>query len=107
MPLPEPDRIDALLAQAGWIRSLARSLVADPNLADDLVQQTWVAALEHPPGPAKPLKRWLAAVLRNFARQERRGERRRAARESTAARPEATAPAHASAEGIALQRALF
>jgi RNA polymerase sigma-70 factor (ECF subfamily) len=105
-PPAGPD-LQALLAHAGRIRSLARSLVADSNRVDDLVQQTWVAALEHPPGPATPLKRWLAAVLRNFARQERRGEQRRAERESSTARPEATKSAHDTVEGIAIQRALF
>jgi len=42
-----PKDVEALLAHAGWIRSLARQLASDPNRADDLVQQTWVAALEH------------------------------------------------------------
>ena len=49
MPTPGRPDVNALLAHAGWIASLASSLVADPNQAEDLVQKTWVAALEHPP----------------------------------------------------------
>ena len=37
MTPPVPKELEALLAQAGWIRSLARSLATDPNRADDLV----------------------------------------------------------------------
>jgi RNA polymerase sigma-70 factor (ECF subfamily) len=106
MPPPAPD-VEALLAHAGWIRSLARSLVADTNRADDLVQKTFVAALEHPPEPSTPLRRWLGAVARNFARQDRRAEARRAERESVAARDEAVASAQESVERIAVQRELF
>lgn len=107
MTPPVSPQLEALLAQAGWIRSLARSLVADASRADDLVQQTFVAALEHPPGPTTPLRRWLGAVVRNFARQDRRGELRRRQRESAAARPESAASAHEAVEAVAIQRALF
>jgi RNA polymerase sigma-70 factor (ECF subfamily) len=105
--MPPPPDVEALLAHAGWIRSLARSLVADASRADDLVQRTFVAALEHPPGPSTPLRRWLGAVARNFARQDRRADARRAARELSSARPEAVASAHESVEAIAIQRELF
>jgi RNA polymerase sigma-70 factor (ECF subfamily) len=101
-----PD-LEALLAHAGWIRSLARSLVADRHRADDLVQQTFVAALEHPPEPSTPIKSWLGAVVRNFARQDHRADRRRVDRESASARPEATASAHETVEAVQVQRALF
>ena len=101
--MPPPPDVEALLAQAGWIRSLARSLVADASRADDLVQRTFVAALEHPPGPSTPLRRWLGAVTRNFARQDRRAEARRVERESATARLEAVE----SVEAIAIQRELF
>jgi len=38
-----------LPAQAAWVRSLARHLVRDPERAEDLLQDTWVAALRRPP----------------------------------------------------------
>ncbi len=105
------DDFDALLAHAGWLRSLAQRLVRDVHAADDLVQNAWVAALEHPPRGDAPLRRWLALVLRNFARQERRGARRREAREAFAARVEAveSPPPRAddAAASLASQRALF
>ncbi len=58
-----------LLAHAGWIRALARRLVGDGPAADDLVQETWLAALKRPPANDRPLRPWLARVARNFARQ--------------------------------------
>lgn len=73
--------IEALLASTGWVRDLARRLVGDPDLADDLAQQTYLAALEHRPSADRSLRGWLATVLRNFARQGARGTARRDARE--------------------------
>lgn len=73
--------LDALLAEAGWLRALARSLVSDPSTADDLVQETWLAALKHPPAADRPLRPWLRTVVENFARMRRRGDGARAQRE--------------------------
>src|SRR5262249_13100702 len=50
---------------------LASSLVGSSG-ADDLVQDTWVAALRRPPGRPGPLRPWLGQVLRNFARMRHR-----------------------------------
>ena len=75
--------LESLLESSGWVKRLARSLVGDPHTADDLVQEAWVIALERRPeatsGPK--MKRWLAAVLRNLARDRRRGDGNRRARE--------------------------
>lgn len=82
-PPPLDDRALAeLLAQAAWVRRLAGSLVRDDSLADDLTQEAWVAALRHPPQQGRPLRPWLAEVLRNLVRMRARGERRRQAREA-------------------------
>ncbi len=78
-----------ILAHARWLRSLAANLVADPASADDLAQDTTLAALRSDPEPDRPLKGWLATVLRNLRRQRWREELRRTARESEAARDEA------------------
>lgn len=83
---------EELLAQMTWVTALARSLVRDPNLAQDVAQQTWLTALERPPHTARSgpgLRAWLAAVTRSTARGAFRGEGRRSAREQRAARPEA------------------
>jgi predicted RNA polymerase sigma factor len=55
-----------LLAHTAWARRLARSLTADADAADDLVQETWIAATQHPPATDRPLRPWLAVVLRNL-----------------------------------------
>ena len=61
------------------MRALARSLAHGE--ADDLLQDAAVAALEHPPATDRPVRPWLATVIRNRWRMNRRGEARRAARE--------------------------
>jgi RNA polymerase sigma-70 factor (ECF subfamily) len=79
---------ERLLQHATWIRGLARSLIADAATADDLVQETWVAALMHPPSTERSLRPWLATVLRNLVRKSCR---RRAAQDLPAELP-ATLP---------------
>ena len=81
-----------LTADLDALRALARSLVhGDPD-ADDLVQDAALAALEHPPATDRPVRPWLATVLRNRWRFLHRGATRRAAREQAVAAAEA-APA--------------
>jgi RNA polymerase sigma-70 factor (ECF subfamily) len=82
-------RMEDLLAEAGWIRNLARSLVGDGQAADDVVQETWIAVLKKPPSGDRPLRPWLARVVTNFARMQRRGEASRRRREASVARSEA------------------
>src|SRR5262245_27784987 len=95
-----------LLEEVSWIRRLARELVADRELAEDLVQETCVVALERAPREAQKLRSWLAEVLRNLLRQHARGQGRRRARETEAARAEALEPADALVERVLLQREL-
>lgn len=80
---------EALLEESGWVRALARRLAADHQRAEDLAQETLVAALQRPRKEGVPLRRWLAAVMRNLWQQERRGELRRADREARASLGEA------------------
>ena len=68
--------LEELLTHSSWIRRLAERLVDDPSLADDLVQNTWVAALDQPPAEVHNLRAWLARVVQNFARQAARSESR-------------------------------
>src|SRR5688572_26897750 len=72
---------EALLAEARWLRRLATSLIGEE--AEDLVQETYLAALRSPPAGDRPLRPWLARVLRNFAhlRHRRRARAARAAAE--------------------------
>jgi RNA polymerase sigma factor (sigma-70 family) len=74
---------EELLADASWLRRLALRLANDRDDADDLVQDTWIAAWQSAPDAARPLRPWLTKVVRDIARMRRRTERRRASREST------------------------
>ncbi len=83
---------EQLLAQMGWVRGLARSLVADPGLADDIAQDAWLAADSAPPAHVESdghLRAWLAVVVRNLVGKSARSVSRRRGREERAARPEA------------------
>ena len=79
--------VDELLAQAGWLNRLARQLVRDRDLAEDAAQDAWISATRSPPQPGRPVRPWLAEVLRNVIRMRARGERRRARRESAGVDP--------------------
>ena len=63
-PSSSPD-VGELIAHAAWIRRLAVQLVRDENAADDLTQDTLLAALEARPAARGSLRPWLARVLRN------------------------------------------
>jgi RNA polymerase sigma factor (sigma-70 family) len=98
--------IEELLGQAGWLRRLAAGLVADPQAADDLVQETWIAALRSPPEAGRAPRPWLARVLGNLASNRRRDERRRREHEADIG-PERPVPApDALAQEVELQRLL-
>ncbi|NOT30628.1 MAG: RNA polymerase subunit sigma-24, partial [Planctomycetes bacterium] len=58
---------ERLLAELEWVRALARQLVNDAGLAEDVVQETWILAHERPPRTraVRGLRRWLARVARS------------------------------------------
>jgi RNA polymerase sigma factor (sigma-70 family) len=80
---PSPVPIETLLSHRAWVRGLAAKLVGDDG-ADDVEQQTWLAALRSPPRSAESVRGWLATVVRNAARQRGRTEGRRRHYESLA-----------------------
>jgi RNA polymerase sigma-70 factor (ECF subfamily) len=80
-----PD-VAKLLEHAAALRALARRLAASDEQADDLVQETWIIALQHLPRAFEDPGRWLSSVLRNRHRENIRGERRRRGREEAYAR---------------------
>jgi RNA polymerase sigma-70 factor (ECF subfamily) len=106
MPADTSNSHAALLAEVSWIRRLARELVADRDLAEDLVQETCVVALQRAPREAGKLRAWLGQVLRNALRQHARAAGRRRMREQGAARCEALEPAAHLVERVSLQREL-
>jgi RNA polymerase sigma-70 factor (ECF subfamily) len=77
-----------LLQHAAWTRHLARGLAGDAA-ADDVVQETWVAALRRPPDTRQPLRPWLRSVVRNKVFNRSRDQARRASREARAGAGEA------------------
>jgi len=81
--------LEAILAQSGWVRALAARLVRDPGEADDLAQETLLAAQRRAPEQRDGLRPWLARVLHNLASRGRRDRGRRLDREREVARDEA------------------
>ena len=74
--------VEELLLHRGWLRRLADGMVQSSDLADDLVQETFLVALRGSvPTERSSLRSWLAGVLRNRARMHVRGEVRRHRRE--------------------------
>ncbi len=84
-----PD-LTRLLEETRWLAGLARRLVIDPGIADDLVQDTLISALqaENQPGPEET-RGWLATILRRKAIGHHRSTKRRDYRERETAREEA------------------
>jgi RNA polymerase sigma factor (sigma-70 family) len=73
-----------------FLRALARRLTADPSTADDLVQETYVAALTGGQQRPQSFAAWLTAVLRIRAARRIRTDTRRRNREQTTARDPST-----------------
>ncbi len=86
--------LDVLLANRQWAHALARRLVGDANLAEDIVQTACLAAIERPPRHDQSPRGWIAAVIRNLSLMALRSGGRRARRERLAPTglPAAAAP---------------
>ena len=95
---------DMILAHLDWVRGLAHGLVSDSSLADDVVQETWLAALRHPPSPHRPPRPWLLSVVRNAVHQIRRGEAVRRGHEAGASKTDTLPSAGELVEKASLQR---
>jgi DNA-directed RNA polymerase specialized sigma24 family protein len=71
-----PKSYDDLLRNQAFVRSLARRLTVDPHTANDLAQETFVAALQHPPRSTTSMRSYLSRTLRNLASNHRRTDYR-------------------------------
>ncbi|HEY5938225.1 MAG TPA: sigma-70 family RNA polymerase sigma factor, partial [Kofleriaceae bacterium] len=76
--MPGPDQ---LLADADWLRRLALALATSADEAEDLLQESRIAAWRSAPDTSRPMRPWLAKVIRDVAGMRRRSETRRHARE--------------------------
>lgn len=105
-PDPSRESVDSLLAHQEWLRRLARALVRDEHTADDLVQETMIAAWRSPPSEGGYTRTWLSTVLHNSWTSFGRAVRRRTDHESRASR-EGVLPATADAVAlVSIQRDL-
>ena len=93
-----------LWRQSERLRALARALVGDAGLGEDLAQEAWVAALRRPGAAPESVAAWLSGTVRHLARRLGQRERQRVDVERRAARPEAVeGPEEAVLRAEALQ----
>ena len=81
-----------LLGASPSLRRLVLALVRDEHLADELIQETWVAALRRRHRPPQDPGRWAFAFVRKLLRGVRRREGRRREQETLAADPTTPQP---------------
>lgn len=98
---------EELLIHADFIHDLALSLVRDEHRAVDISQSTWLAMLENPPKRDRPVRSWLARVVRNFTVSSYRRETRRVRREKAVAASESLPSAQAMVEKMEIRRILI
>lgn len=70
--------------EAALARTLAERLLFDADLAEDAIQQTWLAVLEHPPRDPEHAGGWFTAIAKNCALKILRTRGRAARREHLA-----------------------
>lgn len=80
-----PYEPEALLAQGARVRALARRLVFDEELAQEIEQEAWLAALTYAPRGVADPRAWLASLVRHALGRARRRAARREELEQAAA----------------------
>lgn len=73
---------DLLHQHDRFLRDLARSLVRDAHTADDIVQETWIAAVRTDLGRVGNLRGWLRTTMQNCLAMQRRTRARAAVPEN-------------------------
>lgn len=94
----------AVLAQLSWVQRLAHQVCVDAAQAEDVTQESMLAAFQQTRPRGVPLRHWLGGVVRNQARMALRRARRRPGIEAQGARPEAEPAAGDIVERAATQR---
>jgi RNA polymerase sigma-70 factor (ECF subfamily) len=92
-----------LLTHLGWLRSLARQLVSDQQVAEDLAQDACIIALEGRPSDPARMRGWLTGTLERLVFKHLRSERRRLEHESDAAQRETLEETEALVEQVEAQ----
>ena len=70
--MSDSPQLSDLLKHRAFLERFARRLAQDDSVADDVVQETWLVALERPPRHRENLRAWLRRVARNvFLRRQR------------------------------------
>ncbi len=89
-----------------WLRGLALRLVADPDLADELAQETALVALSRSSRVDPEERSWRIGVLRRLISNRIRARARRHDREALAIRPPTAPSAEELVEQVEIVRAL-
>lgn len=89
-----------------WLKGLARRLARDDDDADDLVQESRIAAWRRQPDESRPMRGWLTKVVRDLAGMKRRSDARRSVREAIADSAQAPAGPDELLEQMRLHRLL-
>lgn len=90
-----------------WVRALARRLAADEHTAEDVAQDTLIAAWASERRGEIPGRAWWVGAVRNFLRHRRRSARHRSERERAAARAESLPPVDAALAELEAHRRLM
>ena len=93
-----------LLLESNWLHGLAHSLVRDRDQAEDLYQETMLAAIRRGRSIRGGFRPWLASVARRIASGTFRAESRIRRREQAAARPERDSSAAEVVQKFEIQR---
>ncbi|MBK9386365.1 MAG: sigma-70 family RNA polymerase sigma factor [Planctomycetes bacterium] len=97
--------LDALADQREFARRVARAVVRDEHIAEDIAQDALISTFASRPLLLRSMRAWIGQVARNRARRWRRREEQRRQRESAVARPESAE--ERSARDLELQRELL
>jgi RNA polymerase sigma factor (sigma-70 family) len=97
---------DEVLKQAAWTQRVAKAMVRDAQLAEDLAQEALEAGLNRDVPPLRGIRSWLYGVLRNLTRQAARREAHLRERELRSASPQPQTTPDELLEKIELQRAV-
>ena len=81
-------RVEHLLTHAGFVRGLTRALLRGDPRVDDVVQETWLAAIRRGPRRGVPARAWLGAVVHNLVAGLRRKDAAHARAQAAAVRPD-------------------